>query len=110
MNARTDTSLSETRRTLLAELGQIPMIIDGALTTKRRRRPDGTWAVYHQLQRWRMGRNDTRHIPEEKVARVRAGIAGARQAHAVLDRLARLDEETLWAGMSEGSKKKSTRP
>lgn len=109
MNEQTVT-LSESRRSLLAALGRIPRIIDGALTTKRRRRPDGTWAVYHQLQRWRKGRNETRHVPEEKVAAVRGGIEGARHAHEVLGQLARLDEEALWAGMADDSKKKSTRP
>ena len=96
--------LSENRRDLLAELSRIPLILEGALTAKRRRRPDGTWAVYHQLQRWRSGHNDTRHVSEEKVATVRAGIEGARHAREVLGRLARLDEETLWAGSADGSK------
>jgi len=97
---------SERRREILAEMGQIPRIVDGTLTQRQRHRGRRCAAVYHQLQRWRGGRNDTRHIPAERVNAVQAGLNGYRRMQELVSALARLDEATILAQDLNDSKKK----
>jgi hypothetical protein len=98
---------AERRRELLAEIGQIPTVIAGTLTQRQRRRNGGRLAVYHQLQRWRTGHNDTRHVPAERVLMVRAGIDSYRRLQTLIDELARVDEAMILTS-DVASKKKST--
>jgi hypothetical protein len=101
--------LSERRREILAEVGRIPVIIEGTLSERERRRGGGRAMIYHQLQRWRAGHNDTRHIPSASVAAVRAGIEGYRKVQTLIAELARLDERAVLAvPMVDDSKKKPT--
>jgi hypothetical protein len=100
---------SEQRQKLAARIEQIPSMIDGTLTERPRQRGSGSVRVYHQLQRWRGGRNDTRHVPAECVEAVREGIAGYRQAQALLQAIAQVDEAALLSHPSSDSKKKPTK-
>lgn len=94
---------------MLAQIGQIPVIIEGTLSQRERRRGGVRAIVYHQLQRWRRGRNDTRHVPAERVEAVRQGIEGYQRAHALIEQIARLDERAVLTAAEGDSKKKSTR-
>jgi len=85
-------SLSERRREILAEIGRIPVIIEGTLTQRKRQRGGARVAVYYQLQRWKAGGNDTRHIPAERVSAIQDGIKGYRRVQALVAEMARLDE------------------
>jgi len=106
----TSRSLSEQRREILAQIGQVPVIIDGTLSQRERKRGGARAMVYHQLQRWRGGRNDTRHIPSERVQAIQDGIKGYERAHALLRQIARLDEATVLGPVHDCSKKKPTKP
>lgn len=99
-------STSERRREILAAIGQIPVIVEGTLTQRRRKRGGARAAIYHQLQRWRGGRNDTRHIPADRVGTVKEGIAGYQRVQALVSEMARLDEATALASVENNSKKK----
>ena len=101
--------MSERRQDILAEIGQIPVIIDGTLTQRQRQRESGRKTVYHQLQRWRGGRNDTCHIPAERVKAVQAGIEGYRRVQELVSEIARLDEVTVLSQDLGDSKKKPTK-
>ena len=102
------TVLADRRREILAEIGRVRRVIEGTLSERKRQRGGGRLAVYHQLQRWRGGHNDTRHIPVERVAAVREGITGYAQIQALVSELARLDERALLMTDVSDSKKKST--
>ena len=101
--------MSERRREILAQIGQIPVIIDGTLSQRERRRGGVRAMVYHQLQRWRLGRNDTRHIPSERVDAVRQGIEGYKRAQALISEISHLDECAVLGSADADSKKKSTK-
>jgi hypothetical protein len=101
--------LSERRREILAQIGQIPVIIDGTLSQRERKRGGVRAMVYHQLQRWRRGRNDTRHIPSERVDAVRQGIDGYKRAQALISEISHLDERAVLGATESDSKKKSTK-
>ena len=101
--------LSERRRDLLAQIGQVPVMIDGTLSQRERRRGGVRAMVYHQLQRWRRGRNDTRHVPSERVDAVRQGLEGYQRVQALIAEIACLDERTVLGAPEGDSKKKSTK-
>lgn len=103
-------SLSERRREVLAEISQIPLVIEGTLTQRERKRGSAPVSIYHQLQRWRKGHNDTRHIPADRVGQIRSGIEGHRRVQALVAEMARLDESAVLAPIQADSKKKSTKP
>jgi hypothetical protein len=102
-------STSERRRDIVAEIGQVPVIMGGTLTERKRKLSGTRTAVYHQLQRWRGGHNDTRHIPLERLNAVRDGIEGYKKVQALVDEMARLDESVVLATAEDGSKKNSTK-
>jgi len=104
----TNRLMSERRREILAQIGQVPVIIDGTLSHRERKRGGARAMVYHQLQRWRGGRNDTRHIPSERVEAVRQGIDGHERVQALITEIARLDERAVLGTASGDSKKKPT--
>jgi hypothetical protein len=106
----TNRLLSERRREILAQIGQVPVMIDGTLSQRERKRGGARAMIYHQLQRWRGGRNDTRHIPFERVAAVRQGIDGHERVQALITEIARLDERAVLGATSGDSKKKPTKP
>jgi hypothetical protein len=60
---------------LLARMGQIPVIVQGKLSQRRA----GGKGTGYKLQRWRCGRNQTRHIPAPLVDTVRQGTEGYEQ-------------------------------
>ena len=105
----TYSSMAERRRQILAEIGHIPRIVEGTLSQRKRQR-GGSVGVYHQLQCWREGRNDTRHIPADRLDAVREGITGYSHIQALVSELASLDERVLLASDSDSSKKKPTKP
>ena len=100
---------AEQRQKLVERMEQIPSMIDGTLTERPRQRGRGSVRVYHQLQRWRGGRNDTRHVPSACVEAVREGIEGYRRAQALLRQIANLDEATVLTAPTADSKKKPTK-
>jgi hypothetical protein len=102
--------LSERRRELLAQISQVPVIIDGTLSQRERKRGGMRAMVYCQLQRWRRGRNDTRHVPSERVDTVRKGIEGYKCVQALITEIAQLDERAVLGTLDGDSKKKSTKP
>lgn len=60
---------------LLARMGQIPVIVQGKVSERR----SGDKVTGCKLQRWRHGRNETRHIPADLVETVREGTEGYTQ-------------------------------
>ena len=60
---------------LLARMGQIPVIVQGKVSERR----SGEKVTGCKLQRWRHGRNETRHVPASMVETVRQGTQGYAQ-------------------------------
>ena len=72
MKTQTTTSRGQE---LLAQMGQIPVIVQGKLSERRQ----GDKVTGQKLQRWRNGRNQTIHIPAEKYDTIRQGTEGYRE-------------------------------
>lgn len=90
---------------ILARMGQIPVIVQGKVSERR----SGGKVTGCKLQRWRKGRNQTRHIPTPLVETVRQGTEGYAQFMKLAQEYVEVREgEALRGGV--GSKKKPTRP
>lgn len=89
---------------ILEQIGQIPVIVRGKLSERR----SGGKCTGQKLQRWRNGRNETRHIPAEQVDIVREGTEGySRLNELVGDYVQAREQEVL--GTDSPRKKKPTR-
>jgi hypothetical protein len=107
MKTTTD-SFSERRQEIVTEISRVPVVISGTLTTRKRER-GGKAAVYHQLQRWRNGSNDTRHVPADRLEAVRGGVEGYGKIRTLVEEMAALDENAVLMPAGSDSKKNSTK-
>ena len=96
-------------RAILAEMGQIPLIVPGKVC--ERRDPSGKLRGW-KLQRWHHGQNETRHIPADLLDRVREGTVGYKRFEGLADEFTELRcQEVLGAADTAGrAKKKPMRP
>jgi hypothetical protein len=89
---------------LLERMGQIPVIVQGKLS----QRYGGGNVTGHKLQRWRDGRNQTRHIAEGRVEVIRQGTQGYKEFLKLSQEYVEVrEQEALQASASPDSKKKS---
>jgi hypothetical protein len=98
--------ISSSRRSqeVLAEIGRIPVIVEGKLSERRQ----GDKVTGLKLQRWRNGRNQTRHISASMVETIQKGTEGYKQFSKLAQKYVEVREEEALQGVS-GSKKNSTR-
>ena len=90
---------------LLARMGQIPVIVQGKLSERRTKgKVNG-----YKLQRWRHGRNETRHIPAPLVDTVRQGTEGYELFMKLAGHYVELREADALQHPPDG-KKKPTKP
>ena len=95
---------SDRCRAILAEMAKIPEIIAGKVSERR----DAAGKITGwKLQQWHEGRNQTRHIPADRLDRVRAGTVGHQRFVALADEFVELrGEEVLGNVTSTGDSKK----
>ena len=88
---------------ILSEMGRIPVIIPGTLSP--RHGPDGQVTGW-KLQRWHVGRNETRYVPAGLVEKVRQGTAGYVRFRELADEFTELrGREALGEGETSVKKK-----
>lgn len=90
---------------LLARMGQIPVIVQGKVSERR----SGEKVTGCKLQRWRHGRNETRHVPASMVETVRQGTQGYAQFIKLAQEYVEVREADALQDRS-GRKKKPTKP
>jgi hypothetical protein len=97
------TSASALGQDLLANMARIPVIIPGTLSERR----DSKGKVNGwKLQRWHKGRNETRYIPAEQVARVREGTLGYEQFMALTQEYVEAKGQQALGGLNTPSDSK----
>ena len=85
---------------LLAEMGQIEVIIPGKLCQRRGQKGKITgW----KLQRWQKGRNETRYIPAGLTERIQEGTAGHQRFMALAHEYTEVKGEEALADLSAPS-------
>ena len=85
-------------------MGRIPVIVEGKLTERRQ----GDKVTGRKLQRWRHGRNQTRHIPASLVETVQKGTEGYKEFSRLAQQYVEVREEEALRGDTD-SKKNSTK-
>jgi hypothetical protein len=86
-------------------MGQIPVIVQGKVSERR----SGDKVTGCKLQRWRNGRNETRHIPAALVETVHQGTEGYAQFMKLAQQYVEVREAEAWPAPGD-SKKKPTKP
>jgi hypothetical protein len=104
MNAKTNPT--KRGQDILAQIGQIPIIVQGKLSERRQ----GGRVTGIKLQRWRNGRNETRHVPADLVETVRQGTRGYAHFMALAREYVEHREAEVWGDGADSKKKKPTRP
>ena len=89
---------------ILAQMGHIPVIVQGKVSERR----SGGKVTGCKLQRWRQGRNETRHVPGNLVETVRQGTQGYAQFMKLAQQYVEVREADALQDSSD-SKKKSTK-
>jgi len=89
---------------LLARMGQIPVIVQGKVSERR----SSGKVTGCKLQRWRNGRNLTRHIPAALVETVQQGTHGYREFMKLASEYVEVREREALQDSGD-SKKKSTK-
>jgi uncharacterized protein with von Willebrand factor type A (vWA) domain len=90
---------------LLAQMGQIPVIVQGKLSERRA----GDKITGHKLQCWRHGQNQTRHVAAPLVDTVRKGTEGYDQFMKLAQQYVEVREAEAFSSPTD-SKKKPTKP
>ena len=96
---------TRSRREILAQIEQIPVIVEGKLSERRDRNGKRTG---HKLQRWRDGRNQTLHIASELVDTVHEGTKGYNRLNELTHEYVQTCEREV-LGKAKDSKKKPMR-
>ena len=99
------TPAPRTRKDILADMHEIPVIIEGKLGERRGSQGQVTG---HKLQRWRNGKNQTIYVPDAQVESVQQGTAGFRRfTELAQEYVAFCEQEALRP--ADPAKKKPTR-
>ena len=101
MNSTT-LSPNRDRQDILADIADLPAIVEGKLAE---RRDTSGKLTGHKLQRWRDGKNRTLHIPADRVQQVRQGTEGFRRMRELVDEYVVCREQEVLQP-EHGSKKK----
>ena len=86
---------------LLALMGQIPVIVQGKVSQRR----SGGKVTGCKLQRWRDGRNQTRHVPAALVETVQKGTQGYAQFMKLAQQYVEVREADALQAPEDGKKK-----
>jgi hypothetical protein len=95
---------------IIAEINAIPYVVAGTLTEKRHTAKDGSTILYHQLQRWTEGQNETTYVKRENLERVKQGIENFKQRKRLLDELDEAGFLTAFAKIEQETHDKKKRP
>lgn len=87
---------------ILAQMGQIPVIVQGKLSERRQNEK----STGYKLQRWRSGRNQTRHVSADMVETVRQGTEGYKRFMEMAEHYVEVREAEMWQAGAVDSKKK----
>ena len=90
------------RQDILADIDDLPAVVEGKLAERRNTSGKVTG---HKLQRWRNDKNQTLHIPADRVEQVRQGTEGFRHMSELVDEYVLCREQEV-LGPEQGSKKK----
>ena len=83
----TQPSNGRTRAEILASIANLPDSVQGSISSYKVTTSSGKTITYHKLQYWADGRNNTIHIPKEKLPDFEAAVENGRRLRGLIAEL-----------------------
>ena len=83
----TQPSTGRTRAEILASIANLPDSVQGSISSYKVTTSSGKTITYHKLQYWADGRNNTIHIPKEKLPDFEAAVENGRRLRELIAEL-----------------------
>ena len=104
-----DLSIEEQKAAILQQMGQIPCLIRGKLTSQTYGAPGRSQGPYFTLQRWEQGKNKSQRVPAPQLPLIQEAVSGFARFQQLADQFVGLAEQQTWAAQSADFKKKFRR-
>lgn len=99
-----------TKQQLLQQIGAIDCMERGKLSAYSFKERPGAAGLYHKLQHWENGKNQTRYVPADDVPSVEAALAGYARFEQLTEQYAQLVIAETRQNLAGSEKKKSRKP
>jgi len=99
-------SSDQTKREILAKISAIDLLLRGKITEKQTPagNPNG-----HKLQRWRQGKNQSLHVPDDRLDLYRRAVENHERFKALMEEYVEVCEQDLLRPGADFKKKRTKR-
>ena len=104
-----DLSLQEQKAEILRQMGRIPTLIRGKLTSQTYASKGRSQGPYFTLQRWEGGRNKSQRVSPKQLPMIQEAVGGYERFEQLASQFVRLTEKQTWEAQSSDIKKKFRR-
>lgn len=101
-----DISLPQQKAAILQQMGQIPAIIRGKLSSQTYVAKGRAQGPYFTLQRWDEGKNKSQRIPPQQLPMIQEAVTGFQRFQQLADQFVGLAEKQTWEAQPADLKKK----
>lgn len=101
-----DLSLQKQKAAILQQMGQIPSIIRGKLSSQTYVSKGRSQGPYFTLQRWDEGKNKSQRIPPQQLPMIEEAVSGFKRFQQLADQFVGLTEKQTWEAQPADLKKK----
>jgi hypothetical protein len=101
-----DLSIQQQKAAVLHQMGQIPYIIRGKLSSQTYVAKGRSQGPYFTLQRWEQGKNKSQRIPPQQLPMIQEAVTGFERFQQLADQFVGLTEQQTWEAQPADLKKK----
>jgi len=101
-----DISLQRQKAAILQQMGQIPALIRGKLSSQTYVAKGRSQGPYFTLQRWDEGKNKSQRIPPQQLPMIQEAVTGFQRFQQLADQFVGLAEKQTWEAQPADIKKK----
>lgn len=101
-----DISLPQQKAAILQQMGQIPALIRGKLSSQTYVAKGRSQGPYFTLQRWDEGKNKSQRIPPQQLPMIQEAVTGFQRFQQLADQFVGLAEKQTWEAQPADLKKK----
>lgn len=101
-----DLSLQQQKAAILQQMGQIPYILRGKLTSQTYEAKGRSQGPYYTLQRWEEGKNKSQRISPPQLPMIQEAVNGFERFQQLADQFVGLTEQQTWEAQPADIKKK----
>jgi hypothetical protein len=98
-------TVQQQKAAILQEMGQIPHIIRGKLSSQTYESKGRSQGPYFTLQRWDAGKNKSQRIPPPQLPTIQEGVTGFERFQQLADQYVGLSEQQTWDSHPDIKKK-----